>query len=171
MLSSHLHLTVRTSYLLEIRMQMHRAVVLAGLMSVMVAASSNAQTNSPNTTPGAVVRVIHIKIKPGRADAFWQDMRQNLKPIYDAYKAQGVVSDWTVSTKVTSDSPDDWSVSLQLLYPNYAALDNLNTRTDPITLAHYGSAEKRTAAGNARTENAITVHSYLIRRQTVNPWR
>jgi hypothetical protein len=140
-------------------------------MSVMVAASSNAQTNSPNTTPGAVVRVIHIKIKPGRADAFWQDMRQNLKPIYDAYKAQGVVSDWTVSTKVTSDSPDDWSVSLQLLYPNYAALDNLNTRTDPITLAHYGSAEKRTAAGNARTENAITVHSYLIRRQTVNPWR
>jgi hypothetical protein len=152
-------------------MHTHRAVVLAGLMSVVVAASSNAQPNSPNTTPGAVVRVVHVKINPGHAAAFWQDVRQNLKPVYDAYKAQGIISDWTVSTKVTTDSPDDWSVSLQLLYPNYAALDNLNTKTDPITLAHYGSAEKRTAAGNARLEHGTIVHSYLIRRQTVNAWR
>jgi hypothetical protein len=152
-------------------MRSTRSALLAGVTSLLAATSALAQPGSPNSTPGAVVRVVHIQIKPGHAAAFWQDMRQNLKPIYDAYKAQGIITDWTIATKVTTDSPDDWNVSLSLVYPNYAALDNLNTRTDPITLAHYGSAEKRTAAANARTEHATTVHSYLIRRQTVNPWR
>jgi hypothetical protein len=152
-------------------MRSTRSALLAGFTSLLAATSAFAQPGSPNSTPGAVVRVVHIQIKPGHAAAFWQDMRQNLKPIYDAYKAQGIITDWTIATKVTTDSPDDWNVSLSLVYPNYAALDNLNSRTDPITLAHYGSAEKRTAAANSRTEHATTVHSYLIRRQTVNPWR
>ena len=153
-------------------MRTQHAVVLAGIAMLLAGPLSlTAQMGSPNTTPGAVVRVIHIKIKPGRADAFWADMRQNLKPIYDQEKAQGIISDYTVSTKATTDGPDDWNVSLQLVYPNWAALDNLGPRTDPITLAHYGSAEKRTAATSARGDNGTTIHSYLVRRQTVNPWK
>ena len=151
-------------------MHMQRAVLLAVLLST-AAASSSAQPNSANTTPGSVVRVIHVKINQGHNAQFWQDVRQNLKPVYDAYKAQGVITDWTLSTKVTTESPNDWNVSIQLIYPNFAALDNLNSRTDPITLAHYGSAEKRTAAANARSEHGTQVHNYLVRRQTVNAWK
>jgi hypothetical protein len=58
-----------------------------------------------------------------------------------------------------------------LTYPNWAALDNLATRTDAVTLAHYGSAANRTAAGNARIEHGTVVSTFLIRGQTVNPWK
>ncbi len=152
-------------------MRMQRAVVLVGLLSLAGVTAASAQPNSPNTTPGAVARVIHVKINPGHGAQFWQDLRQNLKPIYDTYKAQGIITDWLVSTKTTTESPDDWGVSIQLIYPNFAALDNLNSKTDPITLAHYGTAEKRAAAASARSQTATTVHNYLVRRQAVNPWR
>jgi len=149
------------------------ATMLATLLTIATALPMSAQapTPTPNTTPGAVVRIIHIRIKPGRADAFWADMRQNTKPVWDAEKQAGIISDYVVSTKSTTEGPNDWGVSYQLMYPNWAALDNLASKTDPITLAHYGSAEKRTAAGNARLENAEVVASYLVRRQTVNPWK
>ena len=152
-------------------MRTARSVVLAGIITVLTTSALSAQMGSPNTTPGAVVRVIHIRIKPGHNDAFWQDVRQNLKPIYDAEKAQGVITDYIISTKATTEGPEDWNVAVQLVYPNYAALDNLMSRTDPITLAHYGSAEKRSAANAARAEHSTTIHSYLTRRQTVNPWK
>jgi hypothetical protein len=140
-------------------MRTARSVVLAGIITVLTTSALSAQMGSPNTTPGAVVRVIHIRIKPGHNDAFWQDVRQ------------GIITDYIVSTKATTEGPDDWNVGLQLIYPNYAALDNLASRTDPITLAHYGSAEKRSAANTARAEHATTIQSFLTRRQTVNPWK
>ena len=149
---------------------MHKPLVLAALALALSAAPALAQ-QSPNTTPTTVTRVILIHIKPGRSDQFWQDFRQHLKPVYDEEKRQGILTDYSVATKVTSDSPDDWNVVLTLTYANWAALDNLGPRTDPITLAHYGSAANRTAATNARIENGNTVSSFLVRGQTVNPWK
>lgn len=144
---------------------------LIGITAILAAQSASAQMGSPNTTPGAVVRVSQIRIKPGRTDAFWADMRQHLVPIYEKYKASGIISDYTISTKATTEGDDDWNVSIGLLYPNWAALDTFTARTDPIALAHYGSAANRTAATMARLENGVIVNSYLIRRQTVNPWK
>ena len=149
---------------------MHKPLALTALALALSAAPALAQ-QSPNTTPTTVTRVILIHIKPGRSDQFWQDFRQHLKPVYDEEKRQGILTDYGVSTKVTSDSPDDWSVALTLTYANWAALDNLGPRTDPITLAHYGSAANRTAAANARIENGNTVSSFLVRGQTVNAWK
>jgi hypothetical protein len=126
---------------------------------------------SPNTTPGAVVRVIQIRIKPGHSDAFWADFRQNLKPIYDQERQQGIITSYTVATKVTLNNENDWGVSLRLVYPNWAALDAVAAKTAPIVLAHYGSAAKQSEAAMARTENGATVSSFLVREQTVNPWK
>jgi hypothetical protein len=144
---------------------------LVGLMATLAAIPAAAQMGSPNTTPGAVVRVVQIRIKPGRADAFWADFRQHLKPIYDQEKQQGIITDYTVATKATLNNENDWSVSLHFIYPNWAALDGLAAKTGPLMLAHYGSAAKQSEAATARTENAATVASFLIREQTVNPWK
>jgi hypothetical protein len=62
-------------------------------------------------------------------------------------------------------------VVLTLSYANWAAFDNLGSRTDPVTLAHYGSAAQRTAATTARQTNATTVESFLVRGQTINDWK
>jgi hypothetical protein len=149
---------------------MHKPMAVAALALAVFAAPALAQ-QSPNTTPTTVTRVILIRIKPGHADPFWQDVRQHLKPIYDEEKRQGMLADYSVSTKSTQDNPEDWNVALTLTYPNWAALDTFGPKTDPITLAHYGSAANRTAAGNARIEHGAIVASFLVRDQTVNPWK
>ena len=91
--------------------------------------------------------------------------------MYDEEKRQGILINYTEATKSTTDTRDDWSVALTLTYPNWAALDSLPSRTDPITLAHYGSAGAQTAAGTARLEHGMTVSSILVRDQTVSPWK
>jgi hypothetical protein len=125
---------------------------------------------TPNFTEGAVSRVVLIQIKPGKTTDFWADFRQHGKPVYDAYKAAGIIEDYSVTVKSTTEGASDWNVSLVLTYKNFAALDGLTAKTDPITLKHYGSAAARTAAGVKRAENATTVGSFLMRHVSVNDW-
>ncbi len=150
---------------------MQKRFPIAALALMLCAAPAFAQPGSPNTTPGTVTRVTLVRIKPGHADPFWQDVRQHLKPIFDEYKRQGIVTNYTVGTKSTTETPDDWNVVFTATYPNWAAFDTFTSRTDPITLAHYGSAANRTAAAMARIEHSTTVASFLVRDQTVNPWK
>ena len=149
---------------------MHTPFALAALAFMMTAAPALAQ-QSPNTTPTTVSRVTLVKIKPGHAEPFWADIRRNLKPIYDEQKKQGLLANYSFSTKTTAESPDDWNVAVILTYANWATLDTFGARSDPITLAHYGSAANRTAAAIARVEHGSIVSSFLVRNQTVNPWR
>jgi hypothetical protein len=149
---------------------MHKPMAVAALALAIFGAPALAQ-QSPNTTPTTVTRVILVRIKPGHADAFWQDVRQNLKPVYDEEKRLGLLSGWSAGTKPTQDNPEDWNVVLTLTYPNWAALDTFGPKSDPIALAHYGSAANRTAAANARIDNASTIANFLVRDQTVNPWK
>ena len=146
-------------------------VALTGLSVSLAIESAGAQMGSPNTTPGAVVRVVHVRLKPGRSDAFWADMRQHVMPVYEQEKAKGIISDYSVATKATTEGEDDWNISISIYYPNWAALDDLTARTDPITIAHYGSVANRTSAAMARLDNGVTVDNYLVRRLTVNPWK
>jgi hypothetical protein len=149
---------------------MHKPLALAALALAMTAAPALAQ-QSPNTTPTTVTRVTLVKIKPGHGDPFWADLRQHLKPVWDEQKRQGLLVDYSVGTKSTTDSPDDWNVVLTFTYPNWAALDTFTSRSDPISLAHYGTAANRTAANMARIEHGTIMSSFLVRNQNVNPWK
>ncbi len=150
---------------------MHNPTAVAALAIALCTAPALAQPGSPNTTPGTVTRIVLVHIKPGHADPFWADVRQHQKPVYDEEKRQGILTNYSVATKPTQDNPEDWNVALTLTYTNWAALDNLQSRTDPITLAHYGSAANRTAAAIARLEHSSLVATFLVRDQTVNPWK
>lgn len=130
-----------------------------------------AQQGSPNTTPTTVSRVTLIRIKPARTEQFWTDMRQHIKPLYEEYKKAGLITDYAVSSKVSTESENDWNVRLVLTYRNYGALDDLAAKTAPISDAHYKSAAARTSVLLARTENATTVASYLERGQIINDWK
>ena len=114
-------------------------------------------------TEGSVVRVTLIDIKPGKGGDFWRDLRQNLKPIWEEYKKSGIIVDYGVSLKSTTDDPGDWDVAIALQYKNWAAIDGLAAKTDPITLKAYGTAEARTAAGQKRNEFGTVVASFLMR--------
>ena len=122
-----------------------------------------------NFTLGTVSRVILLRINPGKTNDFWADVRQNTKPVFEEEKKQGIITTYSFFTKATTENRDDWNVGYVIQYANYAALDGLADRTDPITLKHYGSREARTAAGNKRIEYATLVSSFLLRNVDPRP--
>jgi hypothetical protein len=122
-----------------------------------------------NFTEGPISRVVLIHIKSGRTTDFWADVRQNLKPVYEEYKKQGIITNYGFFTKATTENAEDWNVGIRIDYQNYAALDGLAARTDPITLKIYGSREARAAVAARRAENATTVSSFLIRQVDPRP--
>jgi hypothetical protein len=138
------------------------AVFVAVLMS---AASSYAQ--SPFYNPGPVWRVVYVHLKPGQGDAFWKDVQQNLKPVYDEQKKAGLITDYKFWTNPVSDGPNDWDVAIGLLYANYAALDEVAAKAATITIKHYGTREAALEAGKKRNEIGEVVSNKLAREVTL----
>ncbi len=126
-------------------------------------AAQQAGAGSVKVTPSAVTRVTLIKVNPGQRPAFDQDVTDNLIPVYDEEKKAGILANYEIFNNVTTNGPNDWGVGIALTYPNYATLDSLGERTDPITLKHYGSAEKRQAAADHRNQITTVVSSRLQR--------
>jgi hypothetical protein len=116
---------------------------------------------------GTISRVVLIKIKPGHFDAFMQDLRDNLRPVYDQEKQEGLILDYKIYLNSTSDSPTDWDLALTFEYKNYGALDGLAAKIQELTLKHYGSKGARQDATAKRFENAEVVASRLMRQITL----
>ena len=126
-------------------------------------AAQQSAAGSVKVTPSAVTRVILIKVNPGQRPAFDEDMMDNLLPVYEEEKKAGILANYEIFNNVTTNGPNDWGVGIALTYPNYATLDSLGERADPITLKHYGSADKRQAAADHRTQITTIVSSRLQR--------
>lgn len=123
---------------------------------VGLGSNTAAQATMPNFTEGPISRVVLIDIKPGKNSEFWADLSKNGKPIFEEYKAAGIIEDYTITMKTTTEGADDWDVSFIIRYKNYGALDGLAARIDPITLKHYGSAAARAAAIAKRNDFETT---------------
>jgi len=118
---------------------------------------------SPNYDVGPVWRVTYYHIKPAQGDAFWKDIRENMKPLFEEYKKAGMISDYKVWTNLTTDHPDDWDVAVGILFPNYAALDQVDAKAATISTKHYGSREAMLDAAKKRSEIREVVMSKLAR--------
>ena len=116
---------------------------------------------NPNYDVGPVWRVTYYHILPGQGEAFWKDFRENLKPVLDAVKKEGMITDYKVWTNVASDRPGDWDVAVGLLYPNWAALDQIDAKAATISAKHYGSRDAMLAAAKKRNDIREVVMSKL----------
>lgn len=139
------------------------AVSLALLLALplLPAAAQPAAQAPVQVTTTAVSRVTLYRITQGQNAAFNRDMLENLIPVWEEFKKAGLITGYSVFSKNSTESPDDWNVGITLTYANFAALDNLGAKTNPITLKHYGTAEKRTAALTARNQTRTVVSSFL----------
>ncbi len=140
-----------------------RKVLWATLFVVMLLSALPTFAQSPNYDVGPVWRVTYYHIKPGQGDAFWKDFRENLRPVYDAAKKEGWITDYKVWTNVTADSPNDWDVAVGLLYPNYAAIDQIDAKAATLSTKHYGSRDAMLDAAKKRSEIREVVASKLAR--------
>lgn len=131
------------------------------IMTLLAAMPTNAQ--SPNYDVGPVWRVTYYHIKPGQSEAFWKDVRENLKPIYADFKKDGLITDYKMWLNDTTDHPGDWDVAVAILFPNYAALDAVDAKAATMVAKHYGSRDAMIEAGKKRNDLREIVASKLAR--------
>jgi hypothetical protein len=139
-----------------------RKLLWASLFITMLLSALPTFAQNPNYEVGPVWRVTYYHIKPGMGEAFWKDFRENLKPVYEAVKKEGWISDYKVWTNVTTNGSNDWDVAVGLMYPNWAALDQLDAKAATVSAKHYGSREAMIEAGKKRTEFREVVASNLV---------
>jgi hypothetical protein len=116
---------------------------------------------NPNYDNGPIWRVTYYRLKPGQGEAYWKDFREHLKPTYESLKKEGIITDYKVWTNVTTDNPNDWDVALGLLFPNWAAIDQVDAKAATIIAKHYGSREAMLEAGKKRNDLREVVASKL----------
>jgi|SRR6516165_1813354 hypothetical protein len=61
----------------------------------------------------------------------------------NTYKKEGWITDFKAFLNDTVERPGDWDVAIAVLYPNYAAFDQLDAKAGALVTKHYGSHEAR----------------------------
>jgi hypothetical protein len=145
---------------------MRRVISMVVLTATLLMASA-LLAQSPNYEVGPVWRVTYYSLKPGQGDAFWKDFRENIKPVYDEFKKAGFILEHKAFVNPVADHPHDWDVAVGILYPNWAALDQLDTKGASIATKHYGSREAMIESGKKRNDLREVVASHLAREVTV----
>lgn len=118
-------------------------------------------------TEGPVSRVTLVHILPGHFNAFMDDVKNNIKPIWEAEKNAGLIESYGIFLNQTKASIDDWDIGFILTYKNMAALDGLGMKILELRMKQYGDKGKEQQVINKRVENAVGVASYLTREITL----
>lgn len=142
---------------------MRKLLLWAALFVVTLLAALPSYAQNPNYDVGPVWRVTYFHIKPGQSEAFWKDLRENLKPVYSDFKKEGLITDYKMWLNDTTDHPGDWDVAVAILFPNYAALDAIDANAATIAAKHYGSRDAMIETAKKRNELREVVASKLAR--------
>lgn len=132
-------------------------------LALMLLTALPAYSQNPNFDVGPVWRVTYFHLKSGQGEAFWKDVRENLKPVFESLKKEGIISDYKVWTNATTDNSNDWDVAVGLMFANWAALDQADAKAATIVAKHYGSRDAMIEAGKKRNDLREVVMSKLAR--------
>jgi|SRR5664279_17692 len=146
---------------------MKRAVWLAiavMCLSVMFSMTAVAQVKY---SEGPVDRVVLLHILPGHFDAFMDDLKKNIVPIWEAQKKAGLIESYGMFLNTTRSTGDEWDFGYELVYKNMAALDGLPDKVYEMRMKQYGSSSAEQKVIDKRVENVHVVSSYLLRDITL----
>src|SRR6201981_45566 len=133
-------------------------------LSLMSVASAIAQDQY---TEGGVTRVTLVQILPGHFNAFMDDLKTNIKPIWEAEKKAGLIENYSIFLNTTKANPDDWDIGFSLSYKNFAALDGLAQKVLDLRMRQYGDKSKEQQVVDKRVQNARLITSILTREITL----
>ena len=134
------------------------------LLSLVLVGTGAAQDQY---TEGPVSRVTLVHILPGHFNAFMEDLKTNIKPIWEAEKSSGLIESYSIFLNQTKSSIDDWDIGFVLTYKNFAALDGLGMKVLDLRMKQYGNKNKEQQVIDKRVDNGRVVASYLIRDITL----
>jgi len=116
---------------------------------------------------GTVERVFLLRILPGHSNAFWEDVKSNIEPIWNEEKSQGLIEGYQIFINQTKSGIDDWDIGVAVTYKNMAALDGLGMKVLDLRMKKYGNKSNEQQVINKRVENYQVIDSYLIRNVTL----
>jgi hypothetical protein len=116
---------------------------------------------------GPVERVVLVRILPGHFNAFMDDLKTNIVPIWESEKASGLIQGYQMFLNTTSSSPDDWDFGYSLTYKNMGALDGLADKVFDLRMKKYGDKAAEQKVIDKRVENVRVVSSMLLRDITL----
>src|ERR1700687_3444257 len=137
------------------------AVVCLSLLSVATAVAQD------ESTDGGVTRGTLVQILPGHFNAFMDDLKNNIKPVWDAEKKAGLIEDYSIFLNSTKTNPDDWDLGYTLSYKNFAALDGLAQKVLDLRMKQYGDKNKEQQVVDKRVQNVRVITSILTRNITL----
>ena len=117
-------------------------------------------------TEGPVWRVTLMRVKEGQSDAYLTTLRETTKPLLDEQKRQGLILDYKVMLKETTENEKDWDIVLCVLYKNHAALDSLTAKAEAVR-DKVSSKQAMQQVGEKRVAMREIVSSFLIREVTL----
>jgi hypothetical protein len=121
-----------------IRIQKRFASAFAVVCLAVVTTTAIAQTRP--YTEGPVVNVAAIRTAYGMSDEYLKWLAGPWKQEQEAMKKAGLILNYEV-LMVEPRGENDADIYLVITYKNWAALDGLADRTDPISKQVYGSLE------------------------------
>src|SRR5688572_4567279 len=105
------------------------------LLSVAItggASAASAQGQEDRAyTEGAVVVVSYVRTEPGMFDEYMAYLSSTYKKLMEEYKKAGVILEYGVYGAEPRNETDP-DLILTITYKNFAALDNVADKTDPI---------------------------------------
>jgi hypothetical protein len=126
--------------------------------SLAVAFASFAQPDAATTkgsnapyNEGPVWTLTMIKTKSGLADEYLKQITKTVKPVYDEEKKQNIILDYKILNGDAS-GPQDFNIVILVEYPNWAALDNLRDKMDPIVEKVMGTEQQRLTTATKRLD-------------------
>ncbi len=104
---------------------------VAFALALLAAAQTPALAQEDPYEQGPVMVVTSVRTLPGQFENYMRYIFGDYARLLDAEKEAGIILDWGVMTTQTR-TPDEANVILTTTYPNMAAFDGLDDRTDPI---------------------------------------
>jgi hypothetical protein len=129
------------------------AAPLFSLALVCLAQSNGTGAKGSNApyNEGPVWTLTMIKTKTGLADEYLKQITGTVKPVYDEEKKQKIILDYKILNGEAS-GPQDFNILILVEYPNWAALDNLRDKMDPIVEKVMGTEEQRLTTATKRLD-------------------
>jgi len=146
---------------------MKKAILLAVAVVCLSCGAVSKATAQVPYNEGPVSRVVLVRILPGHFNAFMDDLKKNIVPIWEAEKSAGLIQSYDMWFNLTSSGPDDWDFGYSLTYKNMAALDGLPDKVYGLRMKQYGDKESEQKVIDKRVENVKVVGSVLTRGITL----
>lgn len=117
------------------------AICVGALAQSPSPAATTRSTGAPYNE-GPVWTLTMIKTKTGLDDDYFRQITGTVKPVYDEMKKQNMIGDY----KILMGDPhgrDEANIIIMVQYPNYAALDGLRAKMDPIVEKAMGNQDQQ----------------------------